>query len=178
LVLGDPPSWIALLLQALASSGQGRTKEAADLRARAMEDAEATPGTLNGAAFEWLADADSRLGPVLEVLLNGAYYWVPMARIRRIEFEKPEDVRDLVWLPAQFTWTNDGQAMGLVPVRYPGSELATDDALRMSRKTQWSEIADGEFAGLGQRVLTSSADELGLLEIRSIDFSRQPGQDG
>jgi type VI secretion system protein ImpE len=138
------------------------------LRSRALEEAPATPGTLNGAPFEWLADADSRLGPVLEVLLNGSYYWVPFARIRRIEFEKPEDARDLVWLPAQFTWSNDGQAMGLVPVRYPGSEQAGEDSLRLSRKTQWSELGEGAFAGLGQRVLTTSADELGLLEVRAI----------
>jgi type VI secretion system protein ImpE len=177
LVLGDPPPWIALLLQALVSSGQGRSQEAVELRARAMEDAETTPGTLNGSPFEWLADADSRLGPVLEVLLNGAYYWVPVARIRRIEFEKPEDVRDLVWLPAQFTWTNDGQAMGLVPVRYPGTEQAAEDVLRLSRKTQWDELGDGAFAGLGQRILTTSAEELGLLEIRTIDMSTQPALD-
>ena len=168
LVLGDPPAWIALLFQSLASSEQGRMQEAADLRARALEDAPATPGSLNGTPFEWLADADSRLGPVLEVLLNGAYYWVPVQRIRAIEFEKPEDVRDLLWLPAKFTWANHGEALGLMPVRYPGSEKADEDALRLSRKTQWIELDDGAFAGVGQRVLTTSAEELGLLEIRTI----------
>lgn len=171
LVLGDPPSWIALLLQALVSNGQNRATEAAELRSRALEAAPATSGTLNDAPFEWLADADSRLGPVLEVLLNGAYYWVPLERIRRIEFEKPEDVRDLLWLPAQFTWTNDGQAMGLVPVRYPGSEQADEDALRLSRKTQWSELSDGAYVGLGQRVLTTDAEELGLLDVRVITLA-------
>ncbi len=170
LVLGDPPPWIALLLQALALNGQGRSREAQDLRARALEDAPATPGAMNGTAFEWVADADSRLGPVLEVLLNGAYYWVPFARIRRIELEKPADVRDLVWLPAQFTWSNNGQAMGLVPVRYPGSEQAGEDSLRLARKTQWAELGEGEFAGLGQRVLTTSGEELGVLDIREISL--------
>ena len=168
LVLGDPPAWIALLLQALALNGQGHSGEAQALRARALEEAPATSGAMNGVAFEWIADADSRLGPVLEVLLNGAYYWVPFARIRRIEFEKPADVRDLVWLPAQFTWSNAGEAMGLVPVRYPGSEQAGEDSLRLSRKTQWSELGDGAFAGLGQRVFATSGEELGLLDVREI----------
>jgi type VI secretion system protein ImpE len=170
LVLGDPPPWIALLLQALALSGQGRSREGQELRARALEDAPATSGTMNGSAFEWIADADSRLGPVLEVLLNGAYYWVPFARIRHIEFEKPADVRDLVWLPAQFTWSNDGQAMGLIPVRYPGSERAAEDTLRLARKTEWEESGDGEYTGLGQRVLTTSGEELGLLDVREISL--------
>jgi type VI secretion system protein ImpE len=171
LVLGDPPAWIALLLQGLALSGQGRPQEAHELRGRALEDAPVSSGTMNATAFEWIADADSRLGPVLEVLLNGAYYWVPFERIRRIEFDKPADVRDLVWLPAQFTWTNDGQAMGLVPVRYPGSERSQEDPLRLSRKTQWTELGDGAFSGLGQRVLTTSGDELGLLDVREISLT-------
>lgn len=170
LILGDPPPWIALLLQGLALSKQGRSDEAQDLRASALEDARTSSGKMNDTAFEWIADADSRLGPVLEVLLNGAYYWVPFERIRRIEFEKPADARDLVWLPAQFTWSNDGQAMGLVPVRYPGSERAGDDSLLLARKTQWIELSGGEFAGLGQRVLTTSEAELGLLDVREINL--------
>jgi type VI secretion system protein ImpE len=170
LVLGDPPPWIALVLQGLVLGGQGRPQEAQQLRARALEDAPATSGAMNGTPFEWIADADSRLGPVLEVLLNGAYYWVPFTRIRRIEFEKPADVRDLVWMPAQFTWSNDGQAMGLIPVRYPGSEHAGEEALRLARKTHWTQISEGEFSGLGQRVLTTNSDELGLLDIREINL--------
>lgn len=170
LVLGDPPAWIASLLQALALNGQNRPREAEELRAQALEAAPATPGAVNGVAFDWIADADSRLGPVLEVLLNGAYYWVPFERIRRIELEKPVDIRDLVWLPAQFTWSNEGEALGLIPVRYPGSEQAGEDALRLARKTQWAELCEGAFAGLGQRVFTTSGDELGLLEVREISL--------
>jgi type VI secretion system protein ImpE len=168
LVFGEPPQWIASMLQSLALQAQGRTTEAADMRARGLEDAPATPGTLNGSPFEWIADADTRLGPVLEVLLNGSYYWVPFERIQRIAFDKPEDARDLIWLPAQFTWSNGGEAMGLVPVRYPASEADSDDAVRLSRKTQWIELAPDSFAGLGQRVLATSADELGILEVREV----------
>jgi type VI secretion system protein ImpE len=168
LILGDPPPWIAPLLQALAALAQGRAREAAALRARALEEAVATPGRLNGTEFEWIADADSRLGPVLEVFLNGAYYWAPFSRIRRIVIEPPADARDLAWLPAQFTWSNEGEAMGFIPARYPGSERSEDDGVRMSRKTEWRDLGDGAFAGLGQRVLTTSADELGLLEVREL----------
>ena len=38
-------------------------------------------GSLNGQPFEWVADADSRLGPVMEAIINGRYYWVPFARL-------------------------------------------------------------------------------------------------
>lgn len=168
LILGDPPPWVALLLQALGTLAQGRAEEAAELRARALEEAPPTPGRVNGGAFDWIADADSRLGPVLEVILNGAYYWVPFSRVRRIVVEPPADVRDLVWLPAQLTWSNDGEAMGLIPARYPGSERSAEDSIRLARRTEWRELGGGTFVGLGQRLLATSADELGLLELREL----------
>jgi len=168
LIFGEPPEWIASMVQSLKLQNGGQATEAAAMRAQALEEAPASAGTLNGAQFEWIADADSRLGPVLEVLLNGAYYWAPFNRIRRIQFEKPTDARDLIWLPAQFTWTNEGEAMGLVPVRYPGSETDTDDAVRLSRKTRWEETAPDTYTGVGQRVLATSSDEVGILEVREL----------
>lgn len=168
LVFGEPLPWIAALLQALVLEAAGKADQAAVLRNDALAAATATAGTLNGRPFEWLADADPRLGPTLEVLLNGAYYWVPIERIRRIVIEKPADARDLVWLPAQFTWTNGGEAVGLLPVRYPGSESSSDAAICLARKTEWSAVGADHYVGLGQRVLTSDNDELGLLEVREL----------
>jgi type VI secretion system protein ImpE len=134
LLFGEPEPWIAQLMQSLALHGQGNPQHAAELRAQAFDAAPATAGTLNGTAFEWIADADSRLGPVLEVLLNGAYYWVPLHRVTSVTVEPPSDARDLVWVPAQFQWSNGGEAMGLIPVRYPGSERSDDAAIRLARK--------------------------------------------
>lgn len=168
LIFGDPEPWIALLVQALTTGRAGRLTEAADVRNEAFEAAPVTGGTLNGVEFEWIADADSRLGPVLEVLLGGAYYWASFHRIRRIVIEPPADLRDLVWLPAQFTWTNGGEALGLIPTRYVGSELAEDDALRLSRKTDWVSLGENAYAGVGQRVIATSAAETPLLEVREI----------
>jgi type VI secretion system protein ImpE len=168
LIFGDPEPWIAQLLQSLALQAQGHAARAQEMRAAALEAASPTAGTLNGTSFEWIADADSRLGPILEVLMNGAYYWVPFSRISKVVLEKPADARDLVWIPAQFTWANGGEAMGFVPVRYPGSEASEDDGIRMSRKTEWRDLGEGASAGLGQRVLATSADELGLLEVREL----------
>jgi type VI secretion system protein ImpE len=168
LLFGDPEPWIAQLMQSLTLLGQGRTQQAADLRAQAFETAPTTAGSLNGTSFEWIADADSRLGPILEVLLNGAYYWVPLHRITHVTVEAPSDARDLVWLPAQFQWSNGGEAMGLIPVRYPGSEQSDDTAIRLARKTEWREIGPDAYAGLGQRVLTTDGPEIGLLDLREL----------
>ena len=168
LILGDPPQWIAPLLQSLATLAQGRPDQAAALREQALEGAPATAGSVNGTAFDWIADADSRLGPVLEVVLDGAYYWAPFSRVRRIVIEPPADVRDLAWVPAQITWSNEGEAVAFIPARYPGSERSEDDQLRMARKTEWRELGGGAFAGLGQRIFATSADDIGLLEVREL----------
>ena len=90
LLFGEPEPWIAQLMQSLTLLGQGNAQQAAELRAQAFDAAPATAGTLNGEPFEWIADADSRLGPMLEVLLNGAYYWVPLHRVTRVTVEAAE----------------------------------------------------------------------------------------
>lgn len=168
LVFGEPLPWIASLLQALSLEAGGQSAQAGALRSEALGAAATTGGTINGSPCEWIADADSRLGPILEVFLNGAYYWVPFERIQRIVIEPPTDARDLVWVPAQLIWSNGGEAMGLLPARYPDSEKSEDPAIRMSRKTEWRSLGAEQYAGLGQRLLTTDADELGLLEVREI----------
>lgn len=170
LLFGDPEPWIAGLFKALALDGEGRAADAAKLRAESMEAAPTSSGKLNNEPFEWVADADSRIGPMFEVLLNGAYYWVPAHRINRITVEAPSDARDLIWLPAQFIWANEGEAVGFIPTRYAGSEASVDDAIRMSRKTEWRELAEGSFAGIGQRLLTTDAAEYSFLEVRDVAF--------
>jgi type VI secretion system protein ImpE len=167
LLIADPDPWIVMLVQALALQAEGHPDEAAALREQAFEQAPATAGSLDGRAFKWLADADSRLGPIFEVILNGAYYWLPMDCVGRMELEKPEDARDLVWLPVRITFKNEGQAIALMPTRYPGSEHG-DPAIQLSRRTEWSGIGGDGFAGLGQRVLASDIDEVGLLDVREI----------
>jgi len=142
--------------------------EAAALRSQALELAPTSTGTVNGTAFTWLADADSRLGPVLEAIVKGNYYWVPIQQIRSIEIEKPSDLRDSVWLPAVFTWSNGGQASGLIPTRYPGSEASVDSLLCLARKTVWQDKGNDNYHGLGQRLLATDSEDYPLMEIRSI----------
>ena len=169
LIFGDPEPWIELLVQGLAALAAGKAEAAEEIRAEAFAAAPTTTGSVNGTEIEWIADADSRFGPILETLLNGSYYWVPFHRIAAIKLDPPADLRDLVWLPAQFTWVNGGEAVGFIPTRYEGSERAEDPQLRLARKTEWTALGGGEgYAGRGQRVLATSADDFPLLEVREL----------
>jgi type VI secretion system protein ImpE len=168
IAFGQPQAWVALLAEALQADARGDASAAAGLRARAFEDAPATSGSLNGEAFDWIADADSRLGPVLEAIVNGRYCWVPFAALAKITVEAPTDLRDMVWIPAQLEFPNGGATVALLPSRYAGSGTQPDAALALARKTEWDEIAPDQYRGLGQKLLTTSGPELGLLEAREI----------
>jgi type VI secretion system protein ImpE len=170
-IFGEPQQWIALLVQALKLTAHQQHTDANKLRDQAFELAPTTSGTINGESLEWLADADTRLGPVLEAIINGQYYWIPFLQIQEIQIEEPADLRDVVWMPAHFIWTNGGDAVGLIPTRYPDSETAEDPLLRLARKTEWTELASQTFFGLGQRLLSTNDNDYALMDIREIKFN-------
>jgi len=170
LVLGKPDEWIGWLMQANQMTAEEKYPAAKKLREQAFEAAPAIPGTIDGQSFEWIADGDSRMGPVLEAIIDGKYYWAPFTAIRQIQIEEPKALRDLVWAAAHFTWTNGGQASGLIPTRYPGSESSRDNAVKLSRKTDWTKLPGDAYAGMGQRMLYTDDGEFALLEVRRIDL--------
>jgi type VI secretion system protein ImpE len=179
-VFGEPEEWLALLIESLLVRATPRSGESDQLRERAFEAAPASGGVLDGTPFEWIADADMRLGPVCEAIINGRYYWVPFARLSRIDLEAPADLRDVVWAPAHFQFDNGGETVGLIPSRYPGSEADTDPQIRLARKTVWSETKADVYHGLGQRVLTTDTGEHAVMDVRQILIGAQavePGQD-
>lgn len=170
-VFAHPLPWVPLLIEALRALSAGAVVAAAGLREEAFEQAEAVPGSADGEAFDWIADADPRLGPVLEAMVDGAYYWIPFQHIRELRIEAPVDLRDQVWLPAEFTWTNGGAAVGFIPSRYPGSATAPDPLLAVGRKTEWTTLGDpgdGWDLGLGQRMFTTGDDDVALLDLRRL----------
>ena len=172
LVLGEPQEWIAKLSEGLRLLGEGKVAEAAAQRAAAFEAAPAVPGRLNGEPFAWIADADVRMGPVCEAMLNGKYYWIPFERLARIEVEAPTDLRDLIWAPARLTFANGGEQVAFLPARYPGSEAAEDDELRLARKTQWRDLGADTHVGCEHALSHADVGETALLEARVIELSR------
>jgi type VI secretion system protein ImpE len=169
-VFGEPEEWLALLIEALLVSGTARADQAQSLRQRAFASAPAASGFVNGESFDWIADADMRLGPVCEAVINGRYYWLPFSKCSRIDCEAPADLRDFVWMPARFLFCNGGEAVGVIPTRYPGSESSSDSGVRLARNTIWNEASEGIFYGLGQRILATDAAEYALMDVRTIQF--------
>jgi type VI secretion system protein ImpE len=171
MIFGEPQQWLALLIESLLSKDAAENAER--LRAQAFEAAPETSGTIDDGAFEWIADADMRLGPVCEAVMNGRYYWIPFENLARIDLEQLLDLRDLVWLPAHFRFANGGESVGVIPTRYPGSENSEDSLVRLARKTEWMEPVSEVFHGIGQRILTSDLGDHPLLSVRNISFGEE-----
>ncbi len=178
-VFGEPEAWMSLLVEANRRLAAGALAEAESLRDAAFADAPASGGRIVSGAddaergFDWIADADSRVGPMLEAIVEGKYYWVPFHRLRTLTIEPPADLRDQIWMPAHFVWANGGEAVGFVPTRYPGSQQASAP-LALARRTEWTER--GGFAlGLGQRMFATDAEEVALMDLRRLEIAAEQG---
>ena len=168
IIFGEPPAWLGLLLEALRLVAEGKAAQSQQLRSQAFDAADSIGGLIDGQPVEWIADADLRLGPIIEAIVNGKYYWIPLQNIQRIDLDPPEDLRDVVWMPAHFMWANGGETVGLIPTRYPGSESSDDAAIRMARKTTWTDLGEELFIGHGQKVLATPEVEFPLMNVRQI----------
>jgi len=169
LIFGEPEEWVALLVEAQQAFARGETDLFSKLNEQAFELADSRSGKINDESFVWLADADQRFGPVFEFMFNGQYYWVPMSRVSKLHTDKPTDLRDLIWLPAEVTWTNGGKLMVMVPVRYPRIEGVSGQGL-MSRRTDWVTHAEDIVEGTGQRIFATDQNDYSVLQVRSIEF--------
>jgi type VI secretion system protein ImpE len=178
LIFGQPEPWMAHLVEAARLLAQGDSAAAYELRKTALEQAPPSQGTIycaadeeDGHAFQWIADADGRLGPMLETVMNGAYYWVPFERVKSLRLDAPTDLSDSVWMMAHFTWANEGEAPAMVPTRYAGTEDSSDNLLHLSRKTEWLDQGNGMTVGVGQRLLATDVDDYPLMDVRRIEIA-------
>lgn len=172
-VIGDPGDWLPLLIEATRLLASGDSARAAILRDAAFDAAPSQPATLDGTEAAWIADADPRLGPTMEAVIDGKYVWIPYERIATITVEPPADLRDQVWMPARFTWINQGTAIGFIPTRYPGTTASDDPALLLARRTEWTETEDWSLP-IGQRMFISDGPDVALMDLRRLDLEPAP----
>jgi len=178
-IMGEPGAWLAKMVEALRLDASGAAADAYALRSEAFAEAPATPGSIDGKAFQWLSDADNRFGPVLEAVMNGEYHWIPFDAIATLTFEPPRDLRDMVWTVGIVTLTNGGEWPVLVPTRYPASDSMAggEDGHALARRTDWSVLHEDHYAGVGQRMLASDEDDIALLDVRELTFDHPDAPD-
>jgi type VI secretion system protein ImpE len=168
LVFGEPEEWMGWMVGALQAGARGDTQGAQSLRRRALETAAEIPARINDEEVSWVIDADPRLGPILEVIIGGAYYWMPMTRVERVQVMPSGKLSDRVWVSAYFRWVNQGELYGLIPTRYACSERSEDAAVRLATVTDWVEGEGNAIVGLGHRQFGSDHGDFPLLSTKTI----------
>lgn len=186
LPLAAAPTWMDDLAQALHCNARGDPEGADALRLSALERAhcpsgrcrfETAGGPSREQSFEWLADTDSRFGPVLELILQGDYHWLPFESIICLTLRAPQRLCDLVWSPVVLRYRDaqgtDQLIQAHVPARYPGTSDECGEALLLGRLSRWQDVGLSGVFGLGQRCWMSEAAEWPQLDVRQIDFGNR-----
>ena len=163
-------AWGDVLTQALQARQQGDAGADA-LYEQAFDAAPTSAGaTDQGAEFEWIADADSRIGPTIEAIIAGRYGLMPFDALESLTITEPLDLRDTIWMQAEFAMKQGARIAGFVPVRYPGSEKSDDAGVVRGTTTHWVSEAGNEYP-LGHRLIAfSDGSELPLQALRKIEF--------
>lgn len=168
-VLVPTSQWVDTLAGALTAWASGDLDKGQALRDEAFDAAPDTPGECDGQKFSWIADADPRFGPCLELVIAGSWGLVPFEAITAINSEGPRELRDLAWLPVQLQLRSGQSAAAFMPTRYPGAagEVA---ALRLARGTEWRSDPFGDL-GAGQRLFAlSDSDDMPILSLRRLSM--------
>jgi type VI secretion system protein ImpE len=164
---GAAPEHVALRLHAAELLRAGKLDECRATLVRAAEASPAVRGVLDGRPFESLCDCDDLLGSILEVMVRGEYYWVPLEQVKSLTLGPPGVPRDLIWAPAELE-LGDTTGAVFLPVLYPGTHEHADDRVKLGRLTVWNHGEEGLNVGAGSKVFQADENEVGLLEIRAL----------
>lgn len=168
--LTEPPAYVDLHLAAINRLREGNVAEARQTLDRAEEERPTLSGTFNGERFEDFREWDDLLGPVLELIVNGQYTWLPFQQIRRLEVNPPKQTRDLVWAGARIEASDRTIGEVYIPALYAGSSEHSNDQVRLGRMTDWKRVSDDLSLAVGLRVFLVDGEDKPLFEARSVEF--------
>lgn len=167
------PAWMAGLGDALRHAAEpgAAALEASDrAREAALAGAPDTPGICDSQPpFAWVTDSDTRLGPVCEVILVGAYRWVAFVDLASVQKSAPEGLLDLVWAQVDLVLRDGSELKGYMPMRYPVHE-GDRDSLLTARETVWSDHGRTGVHARGQKMWMTDAGDISLLDLRHCTF--------
>jgi type VI secretion system protein ImpE len=171
-LLAAAPVWLEKLISALRENGE----KAMDMRQEALSEAPPSKGSYGESepfsTFEWIADGDERLGPVIEVILGGTYYWIPFDMVESLHIPPPKRTMELVWAPVDLKLVGRPDSnIAYMPARYIPPVEGRTDALLTGTETIWQELpGGGGWQGHGRRAWYVDGEPLGMFEAGRINF--------
>jgi type VI secretion system protein ImpE len=168
---GDAPEHVHWRLEAVNRLREGQPQEAVSCLEKAAEATPAVGGRLNDRPFASLRDGDDLLAGILEVMAQGAYYWVPLEQVESVTVNPPKFPRDLLWAQARLELAASSGNVFL-PVLYPGSHEQADDQIKLARATDWKGAEGEPVLGVGVHTFLVDDNPVGLLEWRHLEVER------
>ena len=169
--MSDPPSFLSALLKARKLLANGDTTTASSLLDMVEEQIQDVSGQSQSEPFSGFSECDATLTGILEVFVHDRYIWFSIASIRELYVQQPKTLLETLWAPGRIvTW--DGLTTEcFLPVLYPGSSAFENDQVRMGRMTDWIDLGNGNYRGVGQHLFMVGDQEKSLLELGEITFN-------
>jgi type VI secretion system protein ImpE len=167
--LTEPPQYVDLHLDAINHFRAGNLEALSETLRRAEEERPAFAGSIGDRKFADFRDYDDFFGPVLELIVQDKYTWLPLEQVNQLEIDAPSQLRDLIWSPATIQ-TPDKELRAFIPNLYVDSSLEDDQQIRLGRMTDWKQIGEDVYRGAGLRVFAVDGEEKPILQVRSLKF--------
>jgi type VI secretion system protein ImpE len=139
-----------------------------------VKDGAAYGGFLNGKPFDDMSDPDPRIGPNLEVFIAGSYTWIPFQHLRRLELEKPANLRDLIWARARVETSKEFrlQDLGevLIPAICPLSFRHPEEGIALGRESVWEADEKYDAIPFGAKTMLVDGTDVPILELKSVQW--------
>lgn len=169
--LREPPAYVDLHTDAVNRLRENRADEARALLDRAEEERPALGGKINGdQPFADFRDYNDFVGPVLELIVQDQYAWLPFEQIARIDFTPPKNLRDLIWSAARVEARDGTVGEIYVPNLYADSGDHHDDQVKLGRMTDWKDLGADLYRPAGLRLFLIDGEDRSLLDVRSVEF--------
>ena len=161
----EPPAYVTLHLDALHKLERGGLDEVKALLDSADGQWCKRPGTMGARSFHSFRDADNLVAPVLELIVQDRYIWMPYEQIQRFEITSPRRLRDLLWVSIRVGGLGGTMLEAFVPVQY---------AISCEHSTQ-QRIDHDPYAAVALRQFLIDGEKRAMLDSREVEFEVNHG---
>jgi type VI secretion system protein ImpE len=169
--VGAPDAICEQSLAAAVAMRAGEHSRALQIIEAIEEQRSAISGKCNSQAFSDFRDLDDSCLAIMEVLTStGKYFWIPISRIQSMEFSPVARPRDLLWRQCQMRVEDGPDGVVYIPALYQRTRTSSDPAALLGSSTDWLVEDDHPILGIGQRVFAMGDVELGIMEIKTLEF--------
>lgn len=165
-----PPKYVEDLIVAVTHIRENRIAEARELLDKVEEERPAFACRINGEESEDFRDYNDQTMCVIEAIVKDSYAWLPFEHIERIEFTPAKSLRDMFWRQAEVEMTNGSKGEMFLPALYAESFKSDDDRVRLGKVTDWREVGEEIYAGVGVRTFQYDGGYIPISKIETIEF--------